>query len=305
MDIRALIKQGESETLEFKESLQLKDEIGETISALSNLKGGIILVGVSDKSDIKEIQVGKKTLTDVAEYIKKNTDPLAYPEIKRHKVEDKTIVSIKIEESGEKPVFFKNHVYKRVGNTNQRISSSEIRKLAKGSKRKIYWDEQICEEVSPEGIDKEKVEWFLRKAKYERNFDIEPETPAKEALERLGLMKDGKLTNAAILLLGRNPQKFFSQVETRCARFKGTEPLEFIDMKVFGGNIISQREDALGFVKEHIKLHAEIKGTERVETWEYPIEAIREAITNAICHRDYRIASVLLPTDLYIWKFFS
>jgi len=62
-------------------------------------------------------------------------------------------------------------------------------------------------------------------------------------------------------------------------------------MKVFGGNIIDQREDAVEFVKEHIRLHAKIVGTERVETWEYPIEAIREAITNAVCHRDYEISS--------------
>lgn len=81
------------------------------------------------------------------------------------------------------------------------------------------------------------------------------------------------------------------QAETRCARFKGVEPIEFIDMKVFGGNIIEQREDALEFLKEHIKLHAEIKGTERIERWEYPIEALREAITNAICHRNYNISS--------------
>ncbi len=131
----------------------------------------------------------------------------------------------------------------------------------------------------------------MRKTEYERNFDVSVETPVEEALERLELIKNGKLTNAAVLLFGKNPQKFFLQAETRCARFKGTKPLEFIDMKVFPGNIIDQRDDAVEFVKEHIKLHAEIKGTERVERWEYPIEAVRESITNAICHRDYRIAS--------------
>ena len=92
-------------------------------------------------------------------------------------------------------------------------------------------------------------------------------------------------------MFGKNPQKFFAQAETRCARFKGTEPLEFIDMKIFRGTIIDQRDDAVGFVKEHIKLSAKIVGTERVEQWEYPIEAIREAITNAICHRDYDTTS--------------
>ena len=142
-----------------------------------------------------------------------------------------------------------------------------------------------------EDIDDAKVMWFLRKAKFERNFDVEPGTPGEEALERLKLVKGGKLTNASILLFGENPSRFFMQAETRCARFKGTKPLEFIDMKVFGGNVIDQRDDAVEFVKEHIKLHAKIVGTERVETWEYPIEAVREAITNAICHRDYEIAS--------------
>ena len=108
---------------------------------------------------------------------------------------------------------------------------------------------------------------------------------------RLNLLRREKLTNAAILLFGKNPQKFFPQAEVKCARFKGTEPLEFIDMKIFGANIIDQREDALEFVKEHIKLQAKIVGTERVEKWEYPIEAIREAITNAVVHRDYEIQS--------------
>ncbi len=132
---------------------------------------------------------------------------------------------------------------------------------------------------------------FLRKAKFERRLDISSNISIREALERLNLIKNNKLTNAAVLLFGRNPQKFFLQAEMRCARFKGTEPVEFIDMKVFGGNIIDQRDDGLEFVKEHIKLHAEIRGTERVEKWEYPTEAIREAITNAICHRDYEISS--------------
>lgn len=110
----------------------------------------------------------------------------------------------------------------------------------------------------------------MSRARHERKFDVEPETSVREALERLGLLAEGELTNAAVLLFGSNPQKFFLQAETRCARFKGTEPVEFIDMKVFGGTIIDQREDAVEFVKEHITLHAKIVGTERKEKWEYP-----------------------------------
>ena len=291
MNLKEVVLCGESEIVEFKESLQLKDEIGETISSFSNSKGGIVLVGISDKREIRGVQVGRKTVTDLAEYVKRNTDPQIFPEIKVCEIDNKKTISIKVTESTEKPVFFKSYTYKRVGDTNQIISSSEIRKLAKESGDKTYWDEQVCEEAGLEDIDKEKVRLFLKKGKFERRLDIIPTISIRETLERLNLMKNSKLTNATVLLFGKNPQKFFLQAEVRCARFKGSEPLEFIDMKVFGGDIIDQRENGLEFVKEHIKLHAEIKGTERIERWEYPIEAIREAITNAICRRDYEISS--------------
>ena len=291
MGLKRLILQGESETLEFKSSLQLKDEIGKSVSSFLNSKGGVVLVGISDKREIKGVQVGKRTLVDLAEYVKRHTDPQVFPEMKIITIDNKKIILIKVKESGEKPVFFKNYAYKRVGDTNQKISASEIRKLAKEIPEKVYWDEQICEGASLEDIDKDKIEWFLKKAKFERRLDITSAISFREALGRLNLVKNSGLTNAAILLFGKNPQKFFLQAEIRCARFKGTEPLEFIDMKVLGGNIIDQREDTLEFVKEHIKLHAEIKGTERVERWEYPIAAVREAVTNAVCHRDYEVSS--------------
>lgn len=287
MNLKEVVLRGESETLELKETLQLKDEIGESISAFSNSKGRIILIGISDKREIRGVQVGRKTVIDLAKYLKRNTDPQIFPEIKVCKIDNKKIVSIKVKESTEKPVFFKSYAYKRVEDTNQRISSSEIRRLAKESAGKTYWDEQICEEASLKDIEEEKVRRFLEKGRFERRLDIIPTISVGEALERLDLIKNSKLTNAAVLLFGKNPQNFFLQGEMRCARFKGTQSLEFIDMKVFGGNVIDQREDGLEFVKEHIRLRAEIKGTERIERWEYPIEAIREAITNAICHRDY------------------
>jgi len=288
-----LIKKGESETLEFKETLKLDNEIGKTISAFSNTRGGIILIGVSDSGEIIGVSIGKNTIEELANYIKRNTDPKVYPSIKVKEAENKKIIFIEIQENKEKPVFFKNHAYKRVGKTSPEISSSEIRKLAKESGEKVYWDSKICEEASLEDIDEEKVRWFLRKAKYERNFDVGLETPVKEALERLELIKNGKLTNAAILLFGKNPQKFFLQAETRCARFKGTEPVKpFIDMKVFSGNIIEQVEKSLGFVLEHISMKVYLAGKPaREEKYEYPVDAIREAIINAVCHRDYEIST--------------
>lgn len=290
LNINQLTKQQESEILEFKTSTSEKKKIVQTVSAFCNKRGGAILIGISPQNKIVGVNIGKKTIEDLANYIKENTDPKIYPLIKVKEVKKEKIIVIKIEENKEKPVFAFNIAYKRVGKTNQKISSREIQRLARSSQG-IHWDEQICKKAKLSNIDKEKVRLFLKKAKKERKHDIQPDIKTKEALKKLELIKENQLTNASILLFGKNPQKFFHQAELRCARFKGTTTTEFIDMKVLKGTIIEQRIKTMEFIKEHIKLHAKIVEDKRVETWEYPLEAIREAVTNAICHRDYRMSS--------------
>lgn len=283
-DIKKLIEKGETQKIEFKSKID--GGLGKSVCSFANTDEGIILVGVGDNKEI--MGIAKKHEREMA-HISHSCKPSVYPKIEAVKIDGKNIFVVEIKKSNSLHSF-KNIAYKRVASHDKPLSPEEVVEFAKDT-GKIRWDEQVCEDASLVDIDKEKVKWFLRKAKAERNFDVEPETPIKEALERLELVKKGKLTNAAVLLFGRKPQRFFSQAEARCARFKGTEPLEFIDMKVFAGNILNQRDDAVEFVKEHIKLHAKIVGTERVETWEYPIEAVREAITNAVCHRDYERSS--------------
>jgi ATP-dependent DNA helicase RecG len=289
--LKQFITQGENQTVEFKSSLKLMNEIGETISALANTSGGVILIGVSDDGNLLGVDIGKKTMEDLANFIKENTDPKIYPDIKPLKIDDKKIIAISLTETEEKPVFFKDRAFQRVGKTNQRISASKIRELAKQERIKLHWDEKICESSALEDIDEEKVKWFLQKARYERRLEINPNTSVKEALERLELTRNGRVTNAAVLLFGKNPQKFFLQVKLRCARYKGVTPITFIDLKVIEGNIIDQIEASEKFVLSHIKRAAKIVGFSREEAWEYPPSALREAIVNAVCHRDYSSTS--------------
>jgi len=287
--LEKIVLHGESETVEFKESLQLKDEIGESISSFSNSKGGTILIGISDKREIRGVQIGRKTVTDLAEYIKRNTDPQIFPEIKVCEADNRKIISIRVKESSEKPVFFKSYAYKRVGDTNQRISSSEIRRLAKESGGKTYWGEQICEGASLKDINEEKIRWFLKEARDERNLNIPIDTPVDEVLMRLNASRNGKPTNASILLFGEKPQNFFLQAEVRCVRFEGNEPVKpFIDMKIISGSVIEQVDKSLSFVLEHIPKRVWLAGrVQREERYQYPPDAVREAIVNAVCHRNY------------------
>ncbi len=292
MDIKKLIDGGESQCLEFKESSGLKDEIGETISAFSNSNDGAVIVGVSNRGKILGVDIGDNTLEELANYIKRNTDPQIFPSINTLDVGGKNIIMVEIKENAEKPVFFKNHAYKRVGTTNQRILSSEIRKLAKESGAKNYWDERISEEGSLDSIDRERLRWFLEEARKQRGLNLPVDSPSKDALMKLKLLKNGELTNAAILLFFKEP--IFLQSEVKCIRFSGNEPVKpYNDFQTIEGTVFDLMDRAMDFVLRNIRKSIRLVSGEvqREEKYEYPPDAIREAIVNAIAHRDYESPS--------------
>ncbi|MCK4730956.1 MAG: putative DNA binding domain-containing protein, partial [Methanophagales archaeon] len=292
MDKKELIDKGESQNLEFKESFRLKEEIGETVSAFSNSDGGVVLVGIFDSGEPIGVDIGGNTLEELANHIKRNTDPQIFPTVKIQEVSGKKVVMIEVRESQEKPVFFKNHAYKRVGKTNQMISSSEVRKLAKESGERVYWDEQICEDASLDDIEEEKVRWFLKEARKQRGLKISEDAPVEEALMKLKLLRNGELTNAAILLFFK--ELTFLQSEVKCIRFSGNEPVKpYIDFQTIEGTVFDLVDGAEDFVLRNIKKSIWLVPgqLQREERYEYPPDAIREAIVNAVVHRDYESPS--------------
>lgn len=292
--ITELLATGETEKVEFKPSLSQLDNIMKSISAFSNAKGGKVVAGISDDGRVMGVDIGRKTLEDLAEYIKRNTDPPIFPSIEVVEVESKNTIHISVKESAEKPVFFKDKAYKRVGRTNQKISASEIRKLAMDGGNKLSWDEQLCDGTTFEDIDDDKVRWFVNEAKMQRGLDIQEDAPVEEVLMRLRLFNDTRLTNAAVLLFGNEPDRFFTRPEVKCIRFKGTGVTgEMIDFKVVKGNLFDQLVETERFIFNNIAMAAWIEDgkLQRQEKWEYPPRAIREALANAFCHREYETTS--------------
>ena len=236
MDIKELIERGETQSVEFKESLRLKDEIGETVSAFSNSDGGAVIIGVSNK----------------------------------------------------------NHGYKRVGKTNQMISSSELRKLAKESGEKIYWDERVCEDASLEDIEEDKVRWYLERREEIRKVKKPEKMDMGTLLLNIGAAKkvnsEIKPTNAGLLFFGKNPQRFVLQSQLRSARFAGrTMTRDFLDRLDCSGALWEMVEGSEDFVRKNIRLFGfrTEYSFQRIDKLEYPIKAIREAIINALIHRNY------------------
>ena len=281
-----LIARGENEKTEFKKSTAQMERALKATCAFLNHKGGAVYFGISNKGEIIGQEVSDSTLKTISQKIRQKIKPEISPGIKVLESDDKKVIEVNVAKGTNKPYYLDGIAYKRIGSESPPIPPEELEGIIL-ERKKSHWDSETCEGATLDDIDEEKVKWFLNKAKYERNFDIEPETPVKEALERLELMVNGNLTNSAILLFSKNPQKYFLQSKIRCARYKGLAPIDFIDMKIIEGNIIEQVNIAEKFILSHIKKAAKIVMFEREEVWEYPPDALREAVVNAVCHRNY------------------
>ncbi|MCG2827615.1 MAG: hypothetical protein L6265_13575, partial [Thermoplasmatales archaeon] len=155
---------------------------------------------------------------------------------------------------------------------------------------KIRFDEQICEKASLKDIDWDKLEWF--KSAYKSVTDKEILTENKKLLENLGCIKEGTITNAGILLFGKNPERFIPQNQITVVRYPGNSISDkYADMKDFYGNLFDLIDRADDYVKDHTQIASMLIPGQipREEIPQYPLFAVRELIVNAVAHRDYFI----------------
>jgi len=260
MNLEEIIESGESEITEFKTSLAEWGDVVETISAFSNRNGGRVLIGVADNCDIIGVDIGKKTIENLANQIKQNTDPVIHPSIRVEEIDGKQgkqVIVIDVDESTPKPVIAFGIAFIRVGKSNQKLGYEGIRNLALQTS-KVYWDERICDDASLEDIDEEKVMRYLERREEIRKVSKPEKMDMKTLLLNIGAAKkmngETKPTNAGILFFGKNPQRFVLQSQLRTARFAGrTLTRDFLDRLDCSGalwELVGQAED---FVRKKYK----------------------------------------------------
>jgi len=165
----------------------------------------------------------------------------------------------------------------------------------KGEVGKAGFDQRICEGAKFSDIDKVKVKWFLKVAHSKRSFPLGVDSSVKDVFTHLKLIKDGKLTNAAVLLFGKSPRKFFDQTKIKCVQLPSTEVVKpFTSYHIYEEeNLFEQVDKAVAFVLDAIK-YPVIQQPSTVQVArprEIPKFAIHEAIVNAVAHRDYNTTS--------------
>lgn len=164
--------------------------------------------------------------------------------------------------------------------------------MEQGAYRMGPFDASVCDGASLDDIDEEKVAWFVRRARRLRNADIDEGMPVRSILNHLKLIAGdaGEITNAAILLFGKRPQRFLLSSEVKCAQWYGVERHKpMLSYQIYKGTLFDMADDAVAFVLSKLNLRVGTRdGGAMVEReYEIPASAVAEAIINAIAHRDY------------------
>lgn len=174
------------------------------------------------------------------------------------------------------PLLCYGRAYMRVADEDRQLTARELENLILSKNRDLLrWDSEICS-ATVEDLDETKMKRFVERA------GLEWDSPFN-VLGKLDLIKKGRLVNAAPLFFAQSPP-----MQLRCAVFGGTNSAVIIDRHDFDGDILELIEEAQKYIMKNIHIGMRLKGLYREDVPEIPIEAMREAIINAFCHRDYR-----------------
>lgn len=297
MTIEEIIR-GESKRAEFKEMPPKNTEkYTKTVVAYANTQGGKLFFGVVDET--REIvgideSILFQTMDSITNAISDSCEPQIVPEIEPYTVEGKTVIVVTVAPEPQRPYYLKSKgkdkgTYIRVGATTRLASPEKIKELEMEG-AKISWDELTCVgyDVTENAIKKLCRDMTTRRKEMQERKALAEKLPTvtRTNLENWKLLKktnNGYLASNAFVLLTSD---YFPFSRTQCAVFKGIDRSVFLDKREYIGPIYTQIEDAVSFVLRNIRLGAKIDGLIRKESYELPIDAIREMIVNAHCHRN-------------------
>lgn len=293
-DIEKIITD-EKYNLELKEQVNF-DEPKKYLKAVSSFANGYdigyIIFGIEDGTKkivgVKDI---KKSYEEVSNRIKTRIDPSIIPTVDIVEVEGKKLIVVKVIPGGHTPYYYVNKgtrtAYIRKGDQDCETNSTELNELILRGKN-IGWDEQISDNVYKDFTFESLKKYF----KNIKGYDID-----KDSLVSFNLLKDDKLTNAALLLSDQNPVvgSFVA-----CTRWNGLEKISAKDDIEYYGSILEQIDNSMEFIKKHMS-NGWIKEGKlaRKEIPEYDLDALREALINAEAHRQYLMRGTNIEVGFY------
>jgi ATP-dependent DNA helicase RecG len=267
----------ESETLELKRSTsELKEAVISIAAILNKHQGGKLYFGIRNNGEVIGQAIGEETLRDVTKAIAAHIEPRIYPKVTHESIEGKTCIMVDFQGT-DPPYFAYGRPYMRTGDEDRQLSVKELGSLIL---KKVSWEEGISERTVKD-VSTKTLRNFVRRANEARRINFRF-TTAASVLNKLNLLKDGKLLRATEVLFCDN-----NSLEVQAAVFAGTDKLTFLDISQLKGNIFDLLEQSESYVKEHINWRADLTESGRREIPEIPLRAATEALVNSLCHRDY------------------
>jgi ATP-dependent DNA helicase RecG len=271
----------ESEIVELKTSTSELKEAIISLGAMLNKHGkGTVYFGIGDNGAVLGQQIGKSTIKDVSKAISDWIEPKVYPDIQAKKIQGKDCIVVKA--SGHDVVYSaRGRYYLRMGEEDKKLSVDELRHLVEKKNNYAYsWGAELSN-FSLSKVSVATVKKFVEKGRKAGRIEYAYDS-AHNVLNKIHLLKGKRLLNAGRALFCED-----SGVEVQAAVFAGKDKTTFVDIQSFRGPLFSLIERCEVYAKEHINWRADLSGSTRVEIPEVPVRAMKEAIINSLCHRDF------------------
>lgn len=284
--------QYENERIEYKS--QMIDDIYKEVIAFANTDGGVIYIGIDDQGNLTGIDNVDDTYTRLTNGIRDAIQPDVTTFI-RYMLQENKVIRIEVEEGSYKPYYLKskglkpNGVYVRQGASSVQASGEQIRRMIKESDGDIFEEMRTVQQE----LTFEQAENAF--ARYNVEF-----TDDKYIALGLRNIHSDQYTNLALILSDQ------CQHTTKIAVFGDDANTTFKDAKEFGGSIFKQLDDSYTYLSLCNRTSATFRGLERIEKSDYPEEALREALLNALVHRDYSYSgSIIINVNDTCMEFIS
>lgn len=285
-----LLRQNESDVLEFKEKYS-PEVIAKNITAMLNNRGGDILVGITDDKQVIGIDKG----VDIGKFLSKllsEITPSAPIDVQLVDYDGKNILMIRVWEGSQKPYSYKGTIFQKIGNRGKSLSKI----LSDRKDADINWERLPLLGADLSDLDMEEVE---KTVDHLQESGKSMTTDTEEFLINNGLIQNGNITNACALLYAKNPSRFYTQCVIRLSVFSSDSPSDLVETRNYAGNIFKNAEAIFQFFDEYYKKSIVIDAPQRTEKWNYPRVAVREGVMNAIVHRDYSFYQGFLHIQVY------
>ncbi|MBI4396252.1 MAG: putative DNA binding domain-containing protein [Elusimicrobia bacterium] len=273
----------ESETVELKKSTaEMKEAVIAVAAILNKHKAGQLYFGIKNDGTVVGQDISEQTLRDVSRTLSEHIEPRICPRVEKVRLEGK--VCIRVRFSGQDaPYLAHGRAFIRVADEDRQLSARELERMfLSRNKGAMRWEAELSDKKLS-AVDAPTVRSLVKRGNIAGRIDHKFMN-VKSTLKKLELMKDNRLLKATeVLFCKDNP------MEVQAAVFAGTDKLTFLDINQFRGTLFSLLERSETYVKEHMDWKVEFGGLERKEIPEVPLKALREALVNSLCHRDFRI----------------